>query len=127
VKINLNPHFLDLYIIYQVTICIFPFRKSYKNTKGKSVGGGGLLVYVRKENIVTKHEAHSSSFEKIKFDIHFTDQNMIITSIEDMESDKIKYERRSFDIIDYDKLNECMKNSQVLKIHDVNKKFFHNV
>lgn len=45
-------------------------RKSYKNSKGKLVGGGGLLVYVKKEIIITKHELTSTSFEKISLDIY---------------------------------------------------------
>lgn len=50
---------------------------------------------------------------------------MIITSIEDMESDKMRHELRTFDIIDYDKLNEYIKCSQelknVFKLNDLNR------
>lgn len=209
-------------------------RKCYKNTTGKLIGGGGLLVYVKKEIIVTKHETFSGTFGKIKLDIchnkkklkimayyrppesqkiknmeeflreieeelskdndrimlvgdlnidpndkcrltneyknilkgynmelindnitrdiskkiidhvsvnfndscnlsihtvsldkNFTDHNMIITSIEDMEIKKIKGELKAYDIIDYEKLNQYIEKSQKLKdiykISDVNK------
>jgi hypothetical protein len=208
-------------------------RKCFKNSKGKSVGGGGLLLYVKKDIIVTNHETYSTSFEKISFnmclnkqklklvtyyrppesqkirniddfiadvekeisdekerimlvgdvnidvldnckyakeyknlmgaynmkivnknvtrdvsekiidhvainfddkchifvhtislDKNFTDHNMIITTIEDMKVLKPKPQWRSYDRLDYEKLNEHMNDSQklkdILRINDVN-------
>lgn len=204
-------------------------RKCYKNSAGKLIGGGGLIVYVKKEIIVTVHETFSNTFEKIKLEIYqnekklkilayyrppesqkiknideflrdvedelssgsdrimlvgdvnidlnencrhaceyknllrgfnmelinnnitrdiskkiidhvtvnfneachisihtisldknFSDHNMIITSIEDMEVNNKKTELRSYDILDYEKLSERIQTSQMLKdIHNI--------
>ena len=93
-------------------------RKCYKNSAGKSIGGGGLIVYVKKEVIVTKHETFSSTFEKIKLDIYQNNKKFkILAYYRPPESQKIKHTEEFLRDIEEELSSD---NDRIMLVGDVN-------
>jgi hypothetical protein len=93
-------------------------RQCYKNLKGKFIGGGGLLVYVRKEIVVTKHEIFSSNYEKITFDLYQNKKKFkLISYYRPPESQKIKNINDFLNDVEAEISDNC---ERIMLIGDIN-------
>lgn len=93
-------------------------RTSSKNSKGKLIGGGGLIIYVKKEITITKHETHSSTFEKISFDINHNEQRLkLITYYRPPESQKLKNIKEFMNDVETEISDD---NERIMLIGDIN-------